>query len=493
MTHCFLCPLDMSRNADDSDDGEPRLEIAEEEPVLTVNPGFSAAAEELSNASDAVESLLLLSGIGSPQPPLPEPVRPRASSMSMQRTTEAQLMRQRASSMSLLSPSRSAIRSAAHAAARRYSSGSSDTRSEPGGEDKNSASYYQRMRERNNEASKRCRLKRRMKAETMEYQANMLTKHNKWLKDRLSKMERVKKVMEEIKADRNPDGEKYVLKLRQLTTVSGEECTLKTKDLLSASKNCRDLNTEPLATFGPFGDDPQSPLLPQMPLPPQTEPKVCPVLQTDVHQRIKSALTFSGGRCELSVTPVIAPPPPPPLPPPPLPRKPVTALDMLNDTIVKSIKGNAVTLAPVKQEQDLGPPMTPINLIKINNEAATAPLPKQLVLVAAANPTNPGILLQKPVDPEATLLKCETPEIQIVRCRPPPEERVVRNSACIACSQGGCGGDLISLNKLNGYVDLASRLGGTRDEPGSAVEKAIIKSRLKIPFWIADEVRVFFY
>ncbi len=50
------------------------------------------------------------------------------------------------------------------------------------------------MRERNNEASKRCRLKRRMKAESMEQQASQLLLSNKALKQRISKLERLGEV-----------------------------------------------------------------------------------------------------------------------------------------------------------------------------------------------------------------------------------------------------------------------------------------------------------
>lgn len=49
----------------------------------------------------------------------------------------------------------------------------------------------QRMRERNNEASKRCRLKRRMKAVSMENQASMLHMANKMLKQRIQRLENV--------------------------------------------------------------------------------------------------------------------------------------------------------------------------------------------------------------------------------------------------------------------------------------------------------------
>ena len=60
---------------------------------------------------------------------------------------------------------------------RRYST-SSDVQGEAQFRESN-GSYYQRMRERNNEASKRCRLKRRMKAEGLESQANQLGMSNK--------------------------------------------------------------------------------------------------------------------------------------------------------------------------------------------------------------------------------------------------------------------------------------------------------------------------
>ena len=45
------------------------------------------------------------------------------------------------------------------------------------------------MRERNNEASKRCRLKRRMKYETMEHQGTMLGLNNRWLKQRVARLD----------------------------------------------------------------------------------------------------------------------------------------------------------------------------------------------------------------------------------------------------------------------------------------------------------------
>ena len=53
------------------------------------------------------------------------------------------------------------------------------------------------MRERNNEASKRCRLKRRMKAVSMENQSSMLNMANKMLKKRIQRLEHVGAALQE--------------------------------------------------------------------------------------------------------------------------------------------------------------------------------------------------------------------------------------------------------------------------------------------------------
>ena len=57
--------------------------------------------------------------------------------------------------------------------------------------------FLKRMRERNNEASKRCRLKRRMKAVSMENQSSMLSMANKMLKLRIMRLENVGAALKE--------------------------------------------------------------------------------------------------------------------------------------------------------------------------------------------------------------------------------------------------------------------------------------------------------
>ena len=64
---------------------------------------------------------------------------------------------------------------------------------------------------------------------------------------------------------------------------------------------------------------------------------------------------------------------------------------------------------------------------------------------------------------------------------------------CIANSNGAslCRGEVLNLNKLTCYLDLITRK-VVKDDGESAMERAIIKSRLKIPFWSADEVMIIF-
>ena len=64
---------------------------------------------------------------------------------------------------------------------------------------------------------------------------------------------------------------------------------------------------------------------------------------------------------------------------------------------------------------------------------------------------------------------------------------------CIANPDGAsmCRGDMLNLNKLTCYLDLITRK-VVKDDGASAMERAIIKSRMKIPFWSADEVSCIF-
>ena len=55
--------------------------------------------------------------------------------------------------------------------------------------------YYQRMRERNNEASKRCRLKRRIKQDSLEKTRLLLESQKDTLKKRVAKLHKIKEIL----------------------------------------------------------------------------------------------------------------------------------------------------------------------------------------------------------------------------------------------------------------------------------------------------------
>ena len=55
--------------------------------------------------------------------------------------------------------------------------------------------YYQKMRERNNEASKRCRLKRRIKQDSLEKTRMLLESHREALGHRVAKLHRIKQIL----------------------------------------------------------------------------------------------------------------------------------------------------------------------------------------------------------------------------------------------------------------------------------------------------------
>jgi hypothetical protein len=61
--------------------------------------------------------------------------------------------------------------------------------------------------------------------------------------------------------------------------------------------------------------------------------------------------------------------------------------------------------------------------------------------------------------------------------------------SCVAAATGGaCNGRLHNLNKLTSYLNTLTGLPVSTDDGSSAMERAIIKSRMRIPFWKADEV-----
>ena len=165
-----------------------------------------------------------------------------------------------------------------------------------------------------------------------------------------------------------------------------------------------------------------------------------------------------------------------------------TALDVINETIVKTLD-------------------TPLNLVKTSSNHP----PKQLVLLAkpplqppaghhVANvvATHRGL----PVSTRQSIDRVGSSD-SIIKVEPTYTETVQESFCkqtadsstpiCIANANGAslCRGEVLNLNKLTCFLDLITRK-VVKDDGESAMERAIIKSRLKIPFWSADEVRNIF-
>ena len=238
-------------------------------------------------------------------------------------------------------------------------------------------------------------------------------------------------------------------------------------------------------------------------------------------------ITFPG-RSELSVTPVskvvvtsssTA-------------RQPKTALDVINDTIIQSLSSNTATNVGENLGQTTAAaPCAPLNLVKIVPTSSSSPSvqlqtpsppvtpAKQIILVTTPPVISGAKAGFRPIAKEDSrnldlagnsnrvVVKCE-PEIQIVKCEPPPQAKFNGDEAsaadttedgggvdptlpCVAAAHNGyaarCAGELVNLNKLSSYLDLISR-NVARDNGRAAMERAIIKSRLRVPFWQADEV-----
>ena len=69
--------------------------------------------------------------------------------------------------------------------------------------------YYQKMRERNNEASKRCRLKRRIKQDSLDKTKILLESHREALSHRVAKLHKIKNILNDVCRSMGQDKTKY--------------------------------------------------------------------------------------------------------------------------------------------------------------------------------------------------------------------------------------------------------------------------------------------
>jgi len=461
----------------DGSDGEPKLEIADHQ--IDSDPPSN---------QDAVESLLLL---GRHPVVSPEMQRQRAASLSSSNPPPVPPMEV---------PIMTLSRRHSLEVPKKTGSNSDGT---------GVVSYYQKMRERNNEASKRCRLKRRMKAVSMENQSSMLNMANKMLKKRIQRLEHVGAALQEgvnkIQAGQCAcDSTRGIVKQTSRDYFDPDPQSGKDVpgyEVISKSKQIRENNGINFILNGGMGQQAAAAL--------NASINSCSSEEDFVVTTPNSPIN-----CRFNITP-----------PPPLPKTYKTALDVINETIVKTLD-------------------TPLNLVKTSsNTTNNSNPPKQLVLLSKPpfqqqNPAtigqpatpigNPVTPIGHPVTPighpattrpfnKRQSVESVGSSDSIIKIEPQthePMEIVSKQNAesfckqtadsfckqtadsstpiCIANANGAslCRGEVLNLNKLTCYLDLITRK-VVKDDGASAMERAIIKSRLKIPFWSADETALF--
>ena len=286
----------------------------------------------------------------------------------------------------------------------------------------------------------------------------------------------------------------------------------------------KELPSPELPNIMDFQSEPTQLPQPPLPLAPSVEVRRAPPAAT-----APVCITFPG-RSELSVTPVskvvvtsaAASS---------STQQPKTALDVINDTIIQSLSNTATNIGEnVSGQTTVTAPCVPLNLVKIvptssspsvqlQTPSPPATAAKQIILVTTPPVCSGARAGFRPIVKEDSrnldlagntnrvMVKCE-PEIQIVKCEPPPPQAKANGAEiaadttedgggvdptlpCVAAAHNGyaarCAGELVNLNKLSSYLDLISR-NVARDNGRAAMERAIIKSRLRVPFWQADEV-----
>jgi len=111
--------------------------------------------------------------------------------------------------------------------------------------------YYQKMRERNNEASKRCRLKRRIKQDSLEKTRMLLESHREALGQRVAKLHKMKQILSDAcrcigKDDKDCECLDYCAMIKAANREMPDLLDLSNYQLIKKSKIVRDTNLEEL-------------------------------------------------------------------------------------------------------------------------------------------------------------------------------------------------------------------------------------------------------
>ena len=111
--------------------------------------------------------------------------------------------------------------------------------------------YYQKMRERNNEASKRCRLKRRIKQDSLEKTRMLLEGHREALGQRVAKLHKLKQILSDAcrcigKDEKGCECLDYCAMIKAANREMPDLLDLSNHQLIKKSKIARDTNLEEL-------------------------------------------------------------------------------------------------------------------------------------------------------------------------------------------------------------------------------------------------------
>ena len=414
--------------------------------------------------------------------------------------------------------------------------------------------YYQRMRERNNEASKRCRLKRRIKQDTLEKTRMMLENYQDVLKNRVSKLHKIKEILND--ACRSSDKEDCLSFCSLIKNTQREmpDCReFSNQQLLAKSRFMRETNLEELV--GAAAPD-LSELPPLKRGPRKVDNDIGFSINTDILIKPDSpggALDLSSGSKSQNhsktinllkiasngapaktdskkvtyVTPnyvALAPKVPsnqvqlPPrtvivdnqksgLPTNILPiiqngTSSKSVIDSKNKSTISFGNINGTTtilltplggpstilnlpLTPVAAKSVLSSPPCPVSPPRITPDCPTSSSPPVEIIL-----TKPDPELMIKAEPEVNIVEMETDEIGCIKTEEPDI------SECCAAVQDGkedplsCSEELVDLNSLTQTLDLVTLEPKTAGEL-TATEKNIIKSRLEIAFWKAEEAPSF--
>ena len=401
--------------------------------------------------------------------------------------------------------------------------------------------YYQRMRERNNEASKRCRLKRRIKQDTLEKTRMMLENYQDVLKNRVSKLNKIKEILND--ACRSNDREDCLSFCNQIKSTQREmpDCReFSNQQLVRKSRFMRETNLEELVGA-------QAPDLTDLPPLKRGPRKVDNDIGFSINTDILIKPESPGGALDLSAGSKT-----------PNHSKTVNLIKIGNtvpgrteslaktDSKPKLSPATYVALAPKASSTVQIPPRTvivdnpkpglPSNVIPIiqNGASSKSGVDNKTISLGNINGTTtilltplggPSTILNLPLAPPSSLSESSNPPVEMIMTKPDPE-MIIKSEpevnivemdtaespaikteqpeqqptpdptiSCAAVISGKedpltCSEELVDLNSLTHTLDLVTMEQRSAGEL-TAAEKYIIKSRLEIAFWKAEETASF--